>query len=187
MEIYLIRHTQVALEPGICYGQTDVPVANSFETEYDQLRAKLPESWTGEIYSSPLSRCRVLAERLQSRNVQFDARLQELNFGAWELQRWDELDADLLKKWTANIVDMRCPDGESFREQFNRVAGFWQYLAETSHTHVFIVTHGGVIRAFLTFILELPLTNAFRLTVDFGSVTKVHVIDHIPIIDYINR
>ncbi len=30
MEFYLIRHTQVNIEPGTCYGQTDVPQQLSF-------------------------------------------------------------------------------------------------------------------------------------------------------------
>ena len=42
MEIYLIRHTSVSVEAGICYGQSDVPVAESFAAEAAQVRAKLP-------------------------------------------------------------------------------------------------------------------------------------------------
>ena len=30
MDVYVIRHTAVAIAPGICYGQTDVPVGNNF-------------------------------------------------------------------------------------------------------------------------------------------------------------
>jgi len=33
MEIYLIRHTTPDVAKGICYGQTDLDVANTFEEE----------------------------------------------------------------------------------------------------------------------------------------------------------
>lgn len=33
MKLYLVRHTRVDVPSGICYGQTDVPLADSFETE----------------------------------------------------------------------------------------------------------------------------------------------------------
>ena len=33
MDIVLIRHTSVGVEKGTCYGWSDVPVADTFETE----------------------------------------------------------------------------------------------------------------------------------------------------------
>ena len=33
MEVILIRHTSVDVPVGICYGQTDVPLKESFEEE----------------------------------------------------------------------------------------------------------------------------------------------------------
>ena len=33
MEVILIRHTSVDVPPGMCYGQTDVPLKPTFEAE----------------------------------------------------------------------------------------------------------------------------------------------------------
>ena len=33
MEVILIRHTSVDVPPGVCYGQTDVPLKPTFEQE----------------------------------------------------------------------------------------------------------------------------------------------------------
>ena len=33
MEVIFIRHTSVDVPPGVCYGQTDVPLRHSFEQE----------------------------------------------------------------------------------------------------------------------------------------------------------
>lgn len=46
MEVILIRHTSVDVPPGVCYGQTDVPLKPTFEQEaavtQENLKAFLP-------------------------------------------------------------------------------------------------------------------------------------------------
>ncbi len=41
MTIYLIRHTKVAVKPGICYGQSDVGLADSFNKEAKIIQDKI--------------------------------------------------------------------------------------------------------------------------------------------------
>ncbi len=187
MEIYLIRHTRVGVEAGICYGQTDVPLADSFEEEVEIVRNKLPVLNGYTIYSSPLSRCRKLAERLNSEQIYLDSRLMELDFGSWELKGWDDIGTGELKGWTADIVNQACPGGESFRDQYQRAAAFWEDLCRSHQSHICIVTHSGLIRALLASLLGIPLEKSLRIGVDYGSVTKIHKVEDIPIIDYINR
>ena len=43
MIVTLIRHTSVAVAPGICYGQSDVDVAASFADEAAAVRQRLGE------------------------------------------------------------------------------------------------------------------------------------------------
>jgi len=45
MEVYIIRHTKVAVENGICYGQTDVALADSFQEELAVLKSQLPNDF----------------------------------------------------------------------------------------------------------------------------------------------
>ncbi len=188
MNIYLIRHTRVKLEAGICYGQTDVPLAESFVEECAQVRQKLPVPQESIVYSSPLKRCWVLARQLQPQGEIFiDRRLIELNFGDWELQHWDEIGAGDLKTWTADFVNQRCPKGESYRELFDRVSLFWEECMLQKHDNVFIVTHGGVIRALLTYVLDIPLEKSLRIGVEFGGITKIHTGEDLSMIEYINR
>ena len=44
MEIYLIRHTTPLIEKGICYGQTDLDITESFEEEVSMIHPHLPSS-----------------------------------------------------------------------------------------------------------------------------------------------
>ena len=107
MEIYILRHTKVDVAAGICYGQTDVPLAVSFETELDAVRRKLPRLNGFTSYSSPLSRCRKLAERLYSNPVRLDQRLMEMHFGVWEQQCWNNIGDEQFKAWMADFVNQR--------------------------------------------------------------------------------
>lgn len=189
MDIYLIRHTRVAVATGICYGQSDVALADSYPDEWAALRRKLPDADADRVFSSPLSRCLRLAEHLCVSEVTIDARLIELNFGQWELRPWDDIDRRESDAWSADVVDRRCPGGESYREQFRRAAAFWDECAAERHGPrcVFVIAHGGLIRALLARILEIPLEKSLCLSLDYGSVSKVHFVQDVPIVDYVNR
>jgi alpha-ribazole phosphatase len=189
MDIYLIRHTKTDTLKGLCYGQSDVALAESFAEEVQQLQQKLPGLKSNSlVFSSPLTRCVHLAERL-SDSVTTDARLLELDFGDWENRRFDDIDVDILQQWTDNFVDATPPNGESFIDLYQRAGSFWQDVVHGMHPaseQIFIITHAGVIRALLAYILKLPLANAFSLRVDVGSVHKLQHLDHYTYINYIN-
>ena len=99
MNIYLLRHTAVALS-GVCYGRSDVALAAGWRRDFARCAAKLPPHLRRRavVYSSPSSRCLRLARYL-SADVQTDARLMELDFGAWEGCRWDAIPAAELTPW----------------------------------------------------------------------------------------
>ena len=188
METYLIRHTRVGVAPGICYGQTDVELADSFETEREAVRNKLPQPQPLRIYSSPLLRCRRLAEFLGQREIEVDGRLMELNFGDWEMQKWDDIGLGSLNAWSEDAAFTRCPNGESFLDQYHRTVAFWdEFMAARDERPTLIITHGGVIRALIAHLLDMPLAKSLQLSVDFGGVTKISLMEHVPIIHYMNR
>ena len=186
MDIYLIRHTQTATDPGLCYGQSDVALADSFEDETADLHDKLPEFDDDcSVFSSPLTRCLQLAQTF-SDTVTADARLQELNFGDWEGLRFDALEPDILQHWTNNFVTAAPPNGENFEDLYQRAGDFWQDLLAVKAKQVLVITHAGVIRALLARALNLPLANSFQLRVDSGSVHKLRSNDDYLYVDYIN-
>lgn len=186
MDIYLIRHTRTAAEPGLCYGQSNIALANSFPEEARALQQKLPVlAENHQVFSSPLTRCLQLAE-LISANVSTDKRLLEIDFGAWEGLRFDAIDADVLRHWTDNFVHVPPPNGESFTDLCRRADSFWQDCLNHEAEQILIVTHAGFIRALLAQLLKLPPTNAFQFRVDVGSVHKLQHLDHYTYINYLN-
>ncbi|MDA3879869.1 MAG: histidine phosphatase family protein, partial [Prolixibacteraceae bacterium] len=62
MHLTLIRHTSVNVPPGMIYGQTDVPLCDSFEEEAEKIMEQINTTFD-VVYSSPLTRCMQLAQK----------------------------------------------------------------------------------------------------------------------------
>lgn len=175
MEIYLIRHTTPKVEKGICYGQSDIPLADSFNNEVQKLQEHLAVDFDF-IYSSPLSRCQKLANNIApGQTICIDSRLAELNFGDWELKNWDNINQAELNNWMQDFVNIKVPNGENFIELYARVNQFADELFKIDKQKVAVITHAGVIRCFVAKVLEIPLKNAFKVPVDYSSVTKLTI------------
>ena len=52
-----MRHTAVDVPQGVCYGQTDVPLKPTFETEATKRQPILQGLSFDKVYTSPLTRC----------------------------------------------------------------------------------------------------------------------------------
>ena len=178
MELYLIRHTKPLVDKGVCYGFTDLDVADSFEEESLEVRRELQalDGLDAVVYSSPLQRCLKLSQSLFN-NIQLDARLQELNFGTWEMKEWDLIDRSVLDEWMNDFVNLACPNGESFMDLNKRVQAFMIELKARRHSKVALVCHGGVIRAILAQHENRALKDAFEINVVYGQVIKISLMD----------
>lgn len=175
MEIYLIRHTTPLIEKGVCYGQSDIPLAESFQTELSKLTSHLPEIFD-MVYSSTMHRCDKLAPFIFTKEpFKTDKRLLEMNFGNWEMKKWADISQEPLNEWMNDFVQVRVPNGENFIDLYNRVNQFMDELIQTNYEKVAIITHAGVIRSVLCQILEIPLRNAFKIPIDYGSITKINI------------
>lgn len=172
MKIYLARHTSVDVPSGTCYGQTDVPLNNTFENEAEILKLKLKDKHPDAVFSSPLSRCIHLANYCGYENIQLDDRLKELFFGDWEMGIWDELD---MSAWQDDWVDAPTPNGESFRQMYNRVAEFLDELQKKNYESVLIFTHGGVINCTKVYFGRTDWRSAFDELPKYGELLEFEV------------
>lgn len=188
MELYLVRHPTPAIQPGICYGHAELDLHDNAEAEIAAVRAKLVDLQPDAFYTSPLLRCRRLANALPWGEAQQDDRLKELHFGDWELQRWDAIPREIFDYWATRFVEHAPPGGESFQDLYRRASAFYTDCAERhSGQTVLVVTHAGVIRALLAHALKLPLENVPGFHLDFGGVTKLTVSGPHLNVAYVNR
>ena len=175
MKVTFIRHTSVAVESGICYGQSDVNVANSFKSEAEIIRQKLDTKQFDAIYCSPMSRCTKLAGYCGYETPIIDNRLMELNFGDWEMKFWHEINDSQLECWYADWINEKPTNGESFVEQVQRVENFLNELKTTGHKQVLIFTHAGVIRSVGIATNQFSLTEAFEYKVEYGYILELRI------------
>ena len=172
MEIYFVRHTAPAIEKGICYGQTDLDVASTFETELEGVLTQLP-THIDAVFSSPLQRCLKLASKIKNTPIR-DKRIVELNFGDWEMQKWDDIPLKEIQRWYDDFVYEACLNGESYNELSQRAIEFYNDVLLLEHKVVVIVTHSGVIRSLLAYVNNIKLKESFdEFKIPYGAVFKI--------------
>jgi alpha-ribazole phosphatase len=145
--VILLRHTRPAVADGICYGRSDLGLAADFDAARTAILRDLPE--VARVVTSPLSRCRRLAEAIaEARGLDLatDARLAEMDFGRWEGRAWAAIPRAELDAWAADFHGARPHGGESVAMLAARVEAA---LAEapTERPPVLWVAHSGIARA----------------------------------------
>jgi len=188
MEVYLIRHTTPGIEPGICYGQTDIDLGPNADAEIASVVASLKELLALNtiiysdiaLYTSPLRRSAKLAQALSASltlPLLTDARLMEVCFGAWEGKPWDAIPADELTPWMENYIVARPPGGESYQDLIDRVKAFFTDFKDNNkdHTAACIITHAGAIKAAHVALAGYTPEQAMAMKFAYGSISRVWV------------
>ena len=167
MEIYLVRHTTPDIEKGICYGQADINLVNSYEDEFKEIHQKL-KNINLPIISSPLKRCTLLANSLGAFTT--SPLLMELDFGEWELKKWDAISSKEIQPWMDDFVNVKVTNGESYIDLQKRVLNTFTSIKESS----IIVSHAGPIRVILAHLSNTELKDSFNIKVNYGDVFKIN-------------
>jgi len=176
MDIYLIRHTQPAIAKGICYGQSDLKLAETFPLEAEKAEKQLSKLKSDfMLFSSPLQRCSKLAETIFPISARIDNRLMELDFGDWEMKTWDDIPQTELNPWMEDFVHMPCPNGESYMDLYLRCIDFLEELKQQNTEQAFVITHAGPIRAMHAYVNDIELKDSFSLKVGYGEFIKIEL------------
>lgn len=173
MEIYLIRHTTPDIAKGICYGQTDLDITDSFHQEVSGIVKHLPNN-IQTVHSSPLQRCSKLAKALFPEHaIQLHPDLMELNCGNWEMQLWNDIPKAEIQPWMEDFVHVQVPGGESYTQLHERVLNRFHWVAQ-QQTPAVIIAHGGVLRSIVSHITNTPLKESFdAFSFHYGCVVKI--------------
>lgn len=166
MPVILLRHTRPAIDTGICYGRSDLDPGPDFEAAAAAVVDSLPA--VARVVTSPLRRCRLLAERIvAARNLALaeDARIIEIDFGSWERVPWAAIPRLELAAWAADFHGARPHGGENLTMLAERVSAA---LADTpaSDPPTLWVCHSGVARAACA---VLGRAEGWRTELDFGG------------------
>ena len=176
MEVILVRHTSVDVPKGMCYGQSDVPVRDTFEEEAEATRRLLaPYQPFDDVYASPLTRARKLAAYCGYPQPRLDNRLKEMHMGEWEMQMYDEIQDVRLDDWYRDYMHLPTPGGESFPELYQRVATFLDELKTKDYQRVAIFAHGGVLISAGLYAGLFGEQDAWDHLVDYGGIERIEI------------
>ena len=140
-------------------GWYDAPLVNAKRLEEEAHRYPQYDV----VFTSDLVRCRETANALFPDTPIMESRLlREIHFGQWETKTYDELKHEKDYCNWLNDQSLPIPGGESLSEFEYRLDQFWsamlshsselveKYRKDHNGLRVALVTHGGVIRYFLT-------------------------------------
>ena len=173
MEVFLIRHTAVDVPARTCYGQTDVPLRDTFQQEAEVTRSNLKGMVFDHVYTSPLSRASRLAAYCGFPDAERDNRLMEMNMGTWEMQSFDDLDAITLERLYADYLHLSPEGGESFEQVYARVDNFLTELTGKPYRRVAIFAHGGVLIAARVRAGQITQAEGFNALTPYGGIERI--------------
>ncbi|AKV02215.1 Alpha-ribazole-5'-phosphate phosphatase [Labilithrix luteola] len=184
MAIYLVRHAPAQVS-GVCYGQSDVPVAPPASEAAKTVLASIDALAPGatlpftSIVTSPTTRTRTLAEALaralEGIPLRVEPRLRELDFGSWEGRTWADLEKDegpALSAWMRAWQEARVPGGEGAPDLVRRVREVWGELSESGESYL-LVTHAGPIRVLRSLTQSRTLSDVWAERVEHLTVERL--------------
>lgn len=180
--LYIIRHGQTDSNVRSTYlGHTDIEL-NSVGLEQAQLLAeRLSDIHFDALYTSPLIRAVQTAEAIAKKQknlfMTMNYGLIERDFGIWDNLTYDEIVSKSpaeSREWFSNWVDYEIPDGESARTVHNRVGKTLDKIIENNpDKNVLIVSHLGVIRHMIAYLLKMDIADSWCFTADNCSVSII--------------
>jgi alpha-ribazole phosphatase len=180
MKLWLIRHPQPVIEPGICYGALDILAEPSdLERVVGQMKAL---STPDIVVCSPLQRAYALATALHEAGwpaPQIDQDLQEMNFGAWEGIAWDAIGKAAIDAWAADMLHYVPPGGESVAQLGQRaLRGVHRAIARAQgegrrDATIAIVAHAGVLQTVPALLRGEPIPVGRMPRLGYGARIEI--------------
>ena len=172
--IYLVRHGETRANQERRYeGRGDGDLTEKGLSQAQNAAIALAGSGTRAVYCSPRRRAvqtaQVIAHRLGIAPVILDG-LAEVDFGEWEGLTYEEIslrDPERLQRWLADPLNGRPPGGESLSEMWSRVR---RCMAEIALGTVAVVSHGGPIRAILSYNRRGDLRGFWDTSISPGEI-----------------
>lgn len=186
---FLVRHGATEWNAqGRIQGQSDPSLNRTGQRQARRLGKRLASVPFAQARCSDLRRCsETAAGILLGRN---DVRMQEMpelrekNFGAWEGLTFREVEArypDLYRNWlAAGDPSFAPPGGESDLQLYSRadtVVDRLRVPLTGSGANLLVVTHGGMLRALIARLLDLPAQKMWKFRFANTGLSVVSVFD----------
>jgi len=179
---HIIRHAEK--EKGKFYNpqlrHQDGPISLRGQEEALKLWPYLSEKEISAIYISGYLRARQTIEHVARQSGMtpvVDARLNEIDNGLLDGLSEEEVQRkypDFWKTYRERSADFRFPGGETGQEVSQRIAGFLEEKRQIhSSENIVFVSHEGLIRQLMCYVLNIPVYKRGNFHVDFCGITEV--------------
>jgi len=177
--LYLIRHAETGYNrDGRVQGHTDSNLSRLGIEQAKRIGQRLDYVEFVAAYASP-SRRTMHTARLALGKVAVESRegLREIRLGEWEGHKSDELRRLYpreVERWFHSPQAVRIPGAETVGQFRRRVVREMNHIRKTHSTgEIAVVTHAGVICAYLTAVLGMSLDDLWSFKIRNASVTRV--------------
>lgn len=194
--VFLVRHGETTDEETgrVFKGVTDIPLSLKGLSRMRKAGEYLSGFKLDAVYTSALSRCITSGTFIasqQGQEVKVEPQLNEIHFGAWEGQTFEQIKKAYpseLKAWLADLENESPPNGELLADAQKRVVGaFERIVSKHNGGCCAIVAHAGTLRLILCHLLELKLANMFKFAQDYGCINIIDFHKNMnPVISLIN-
>lgn len=178
--LYLIRHARSTWNAeGRMQGQADPPLDELGCEQARALADHLRHETFHAIYSSPLARARQTAEIIAAPHglpIRYDDRLKERHLGEWTGLTGDEVNDRYPERADGNWRVVGPPGGENQEALIARASDvFADLLAAHPEETIAVVSHGGLLTAYMGHLLGVPLERHVIFSFPNAAVARVKV------------
>ncbi len=192
--VYLVRHGESAWNAqGRYQGRLDAPLSELGLRQADLLARRLASVRLDAVYSAPLQRARVTAERIAAPHglpVTDEPRLTEIDHGEWNGMLRSDVESrypEMARLWRESSDKVRMPGGESLADVRRRATAALDaiVLAHPNHA-VLVVSHHAVLKVVLGTLLGMGLDGFWALDADQASVSIADLGGPWPLVTLVN-
>lgn len=193
-KLYLLRHGETDWnQKSIFQGQTDIDLNESGQNDARKAVEIFKDIKINQIYSSDLKRAQntaLMISENKNLEIQIDKQLREISFGDWEGLKFKEIKNQfpkMITDWQQDPLHYSPPAGEKLIDFKKRIVNFFKKMIQKNKgDKILVVTHGGVIKVYLTAILAIDPQNFWQFQIDNGSLTEIKFYDEDIILSKLN-
>ena len=192
--LYLIRHGETVWNTEYrAQGTRDIELSEVGIMQAGLLADRLKNHPIDHVFSSDLNRAYETATILGNclgLVVEKIGNLREMNFGAWEGLTIEEIKnqySSHYNVWRNKPTNANIPNGEMLLEVQKRGLKAIHYLINTYRDkNIAVISHGTIIKTILLGILDIDLSNFYKIKQDNTSLNIIDFKNYGPVITTLN-
>jgi len=184
MKLWLVRHGETrANRDGLYSGISETELTERGINQALAVGQMLCGVAFDKVFCSELGRAQHTTRLiLQQRDIPAlaEPRLNEMNFGDWEMRHHRDLqrdDAQNYAAWCSDWQNVIPNNGEGFQRFAQRVSEFSESIKALQHNdeNILIVSHQGVLSLFLAMMLNMPPASLWHFVIEQGTWSAVEI------------